>query len=344
MLRMFGLLAGLGLMHAPGYAGNLIAVVHQGGTTYFAQDSLQQAIDFAQDGDVIYLPGGTYSRNGGYTLDKSISMIGVGYAPDSTIATGSSRITSQLQIGTAASGSFFTGMYFSTIVALPGLPIVHDALFYRCHVHSIGAGAYGNSPGDFNSSSSNIQFSECILGSVDLNSARNCAISSSIVYIDIDGVTSSIVESCIFTYLGTFSVFYGNSSSILNSIFLDPSVSISSGGTNSRNLYRNCVFVDSDIGVGVLQQNNVYGATTSTLFVNYDGDADLYMDDFHLLPGSPAAGAGVGGIDCGIHDGPSPWKAGAVPFNPHISTQNVAPTTNPQGELPVTIRVNAQDR
>ena len=69
---------------------------------------------------------------------------------------------------------------------------------------------------------------------------------------------------------------------------------------------------------------------------------DRFSDDLHLLPGSPGVGAGSDGTDIGIYGTGSPWKPGNVPYNPHFRSANIAGATNPNGELPVNIRVAAQ--
>jgi hypothetical protein len=38
-----------------------------------------------------------------------------------------------------------------------------------------------------------------------------------------------------------------------------------------------------------------------------------------------------------------PFKEGGIPVNPHISSKNIAPQTNPSGQLGVQINVSAQE-
>lgn len=82
----------------------------------------------------------------------------------------------------------------------------------------------------------------------------------------------------------------------------------------------------------------------SSIFVNYSTSNGIYTNNFHLVPGSPFANAGRDGTDIGIYGGTFPWKEGSVPFNPHFQTFIVGPTTNSTGNLPVNIKVAAQDR
>ena len=67
-----------------------------------------------------------------------------------------------------------------------------------------------------------------------------------------------------------------------------------------------------------------------------------YTDDLHLAVGSGGIGAADDGTDIGLYGSGSPYKPGAVPFNPHFRAAVIAPSTNANGDLPVNIRVAAQ--
>lgn len=57
-------------------------------------------------------------------------------------------------------------------------------------------------------------------------------------------------------------------------------------------------------------------ADMSTVFVN--ANAGFVDNAFQLKPGSPALGAGEGGIDCGAFGGGNPYRLGATPAIPSI--------------------------
>jgi hypothetical protein len=67
-----------------------------------------------------------------------------------------------------------------------------------------------------------------------------------------------------------------------------------------------------------------------------------FSDDLHLLPGSPGVNAGNDGNDIGLFGTSAPYKEGNIPYNPHFRSAVIAPATNPNGDLPVNIRVAAQ--
>lgn len=57
--------------------------------------------------------------------------------------------------------------------------------------------------------------------------------------------------------------------------------------------------------------NNIENIDMNTVFNDPDGD-------FHLLPGSPAVGAGENGVDMGIYGGVTPYIDGGIPGIPSI--------------------------
>lgn len=96
------------------------------------------------------------------------------------------------------------------------------------------------------------------------------------------------------------------------------------------------------------QGSGNFAATTNfnTLFVNYTSPLDItkiYTYDFHLAANSPYKNGGRDGKDIGIYGGMFPWKAGSVPFNPHVQVKQISPTTDVTGKLQVKIQVQAQD-
>jgi hypothetical protein len=68
---------------------------------------------------------------------------------------------------------------------------------------------------------------------------------------------------------------------------------------------------------------------------------ELY--DYKLKTTCPGKNAGTDGSDIGIYGGNYPWKEGGVPFTPHYQFKKVNGTTNSSGNLPIQIKVKAQD-
>lgn len=90
-------------------AQNLIAVQNGGEAEFYT--NLDSAIVHASNGDTVYIPGGTFSVS--VQIDKRLHIIGVGHNPDSTLATGQTRITGNLSLVNEASNGSLMGVYLS---------------------------------------------------------------------------------------------------------------------------------------------------------------------------------------------------------------------------------------
>ena len=114
---------------------------------------------------------------------------------------------------------------------------------------------------------------------------------------------------------------------IQNNIQLDPASPITCGS---------CVIQDN-ISTGTTfgntngNQENVPGSGIFTGTGSTDGQ-------WQLAPGSPAKGAGVGGTDCGIFGGTTPYVLSGIPSIPSIYTlTSSGGTTVPGLTMPITI-------
>jgi hypothetical protein len=85
------------------------------------------------------------------------------------------------------------------------------------------------------------------------------------------------------------------------------------------------------------------GVDPASIFINEANGNYQFTDDLHLAPGSSGIGGATDGTDIGIYGSSSPYKAGAMPYNPHFRAASVAPATNADGDLPVNIRAAAQN-
>jgi len=76
--------------------------------------------------------------------------------------------------------------------------------------------------------------------------------------------------------------------------------------------------------------------------------ADIFAGGFdyhemHLVPTSPGLTASETGGQVGVYGGLFPYKEGAVPGNPHIYQKTISASTNANGQLPVQIKVRAEN-
>lgn len=85
------------------------------------------------------------------------------------------------------------------------------------------------------------------------------------------------------------------------------------------------------------------GQAFTNTFVSATTTAYYEELDYSIKTTSPAKNGGDDGTDIGIYGGTTPWKNGAIPSNPRIFFKNIANTTDVNGNLPVQIKVSAQN-
>ena len=66
-------------------------------------------------------------------------------------------------------------------------------------------------------------------------------------------------------------------------------------------------------------------------------------DDYHLQNDCVGINSGNDGTDIGIYGTIEPFIDGGVPINPHIQFKSIGTSTNAEGDLPINIKVAAQD-
>lgn len=336
-------------------AQNVIAVEHGSTTTFYAR--LDTALINAQNGDNLYLPGGyitTYS--GILKINKVLNIYGVGYNADSSPVVGNTILNSSIEIATTSSGGSITGISAGGIT-------IHDTVsnykVCRCYFSNITiGGALSSLP------ASNISIIETIVNNNILGYCNaimypqnvlilNCFIGN-IAYGTAPFYSNNYVwnglvcrNSILFGYPVGTNFNFSFLSALKYSFFenciminLNPSLF---GGYN--NTFKNCLFNSSSFypGPNNLIYNCIYNQSIDTTFVNHQGNYFDFHYNYHLKSSSPGKNAGTDGQDLGIYGGNYPWKEGGIPFNPHIQYRKVGGTTDGSGNLPVQIKVKAQD-
>lgn len=321
-----------------------IVVQGTGGPAVYT--SLDTAIQDAQPGDKLYLSGGSFLLPASYTVDKPLHFIGAGMHPDSSAVTGSTTIalvSGALRFTTEASGTTCTGIAFMNAVGY-GTEAADDdptgMVFQRCDFTgglSLGwaEGAISSSVLDecvirqggnvhFNGYGGRAVVTRCIIDHCGINLFRpsglfmkNCVVLNA----QLSNSKNAIVQNCVFTINAA-------------PLWQVRGVQISNCLITGTELYSNAS--------GNYETNIIYDQPASSIFVNETDNTYQYSDDLHLASGSPGANAGNDGHDVGIYGSGSPYKAGAVPYDPHFQAATINGATNNQGELPVNIRMAAQ--
>lgn len=311
-------------------AQNLIAV-QNGGTPSFYQQ-VDDAITNAQNGDTIFIPGGTW--NVSRQIDKELHFIGVGHHPDSTRATFATTLIGKLLLKTAASHGSITGVYLNDYISTDSEDVDYYSIS-RCHIKN---GFY------FNSTTSNFTILECVLEGIFTAyntsfSAINFSFFNNIIgagsgYIVFD---NSIYRNNIFLQnpYSRYSLFENNVFVLSNGMWA------CENSTAKNNLFNNSFIHESGTNVGY---NNFQFYDLSTIFIDANVYPFNYPNEYRLQPSSPGLNVGTDGTDIGIYGGIFPWKEGSVPFNPHFKRFEVSPSTDANGNLNVNIKVAAQER
>jgi len=319
----------------------VFTVEHNGTTSIFTH--LDSAIANAQSGDFIYLPGGIINFSG--NISKSITLVGAGFFPDSTAATSQTIIVPTVRLLRGANNFSISGVFLQNSMTVDSCNSVSIS---RCRIGTNKDAVLGITK------CQNILINGCILGSVEniIPSSPNLVLQNCIIYGHLygDGLTikncilfepASTSHSQLFNYGNTAFTRLDNSyfeNNIIYSVYVfNPST-----GTTFNYFYNNVFANISSLSNGISSNNKFNNTITSVLSFPINTSTYNPSDKFNLPSGSPAIGAGVAGTDCGIYGGTTPFKAGAVPFNPRIKSANIPSVTNPQGNLDVQFDVIAQ--
>lgn len=324
------------------YAQKTVAVLS--GSTWSFYDDFSPALRAAPAGSTIYLPGGTFDLGGSDTINKPLTIIGVGFRTDSTLATGKTTLIGILYFATGGNNVNLIGFELSSVIN--PLNDIENVYIQRCKVN-------GNIDLEVDSKRiNNIVISECVLLGIILGNGDDAVINNIVV-------ENSILEKLYFINGGIFrNNIFNNTNNVLvecdysefyNNVFLSGNTAISCTSCNNSNY---CTFVNNLFVTGYSQSaglgsplfiSNITGASFG-IFENVQGYGYSQAYDYRLKSSSPGKNAGTDGTDIGIYGGAYPYKDGAVPPNPHISTKAISPTSAANGTLPVNIKVVAQDR
>lgn len=333
-------------------------IVVEGASTLQVFTQIADAVAAAEANDKIYISGGTFNYPGGMLIDKPLHIIGAGIHPDSTQVTGVTTLqttgssTNPLRILTAASGSTFTGIRFVSLNASQTAYSLQygdqstnddpaDLVFQRCWF--TGLVSMGSSSAS--AVATTTTFDECVFMGQLTGVGRGAVLTRCIVANGYNTITitglegNSAIENCV--VLGTIQT---NSGISIRNSFLRTNSTYAATGCNNctfqNNITPNATVATSSPGAVLI--NNLTSVNLSTVFVSETDGFYQITDDLHMAGGSPGAGFATDGGDIGIHGTASPYKPGAVPFNPHFRSATIAGGTNSSGELPVSIKVAAQ--
>lgn len=335
-------------------AQNQIALEHNGAVKlYFQMDS---AILNAQNGDDIYISGGTFDLGTGLNINKSLRIYGVGHYPDSTLATSQTILNGNITFKTGADSGLMTGIFVNGNITFGSSAIDQTVKNYsinRCNINTINLSFDGMT----STSSQSLLVSENIIRTDILGgNAQGCLVEKNIIAGHTRYFNSAIFKNNIFLKQG---IYCGGScedypitnvvaSTFENNIFRNSDVNYMWPSTFSGNTFNNNLFaITFTFPVGNLNQGNAFNKLNvpqDSIFVNQTGTIFNYTHNYHLKSNSVGYNSGTDGLDIGIFGSANPYKEGAVPVNPHIQSKSIGSQTNPNGSLSVKVKVAAQER
>ena len=293
--------------------------------------TFQLAHDAASPNDTIMMhPGSSMGGN----ISKALIIIGPGYFLNPADATFPGNAGLQANIKSTSDDGVISFQSGSSNTQIIGCSIrnlsfddasLNNILVKRCFI------TFGNFSVLFNASANNVIFQQCVFNS------------------SIFGGTGSLTNlnflNCLFNNAG---IQFSNPSSgfINNCIFRTSSSNLGSGAW----LVTNCISQSSITGTNTVYNNNV---GTGTQFPSGNGNLQNQPWEniftltgsadaqYTLKAGSPAIGAGIGGTNCGIFGGASPYRLSGIPSVPTIYA-----LTSPQGTIPAgnTVQINLSTR
>jgi len=336
---------------------NVIAVTTPAGQTT-VYTLLETALNNAGNGDYVYLPGGTFAFT--KPLRKSVTIIGAGHYPDSTVYTNRTIIEGSVSIGAGASNAMLEGMYFTGDINFVPNEKTENVVIRRCNVGNVIVGNNWNR-NDTARCYNPLILHNVIRGVVETSESYGFTVMGNII--------NGAGQVCIYhggTYENNIFLSVGDrvtmgelrNVTFKNNIFMNTQALGYQGyacygydgGCGSWGCsFINNLFIGKDTTLNViplssLRVGNIFLANPNDLFVRQSGLAFDYNQDYRIKSNSPYKGTGDDGTDVGIYGTSNPYKASALPSNPHISFKDIPASTLPNGTIPLKIKVSAQEK
>jgi len=289
-------------------------------------------------GDTIYVEGSPMNY-GSITLSKRLVILGSGYFlsdNDSTQANTYSSSVSKMTFSNGSQGSFVAGLYATGAYSSSSLSNsstfvvnTNDITISNCYIeNNISSASYSDVAILIAAGIKNITIKKCFLRTYRNNS------SSFVIYLEGNNtnifIYNNILKQATKASGSGYAIYMPTTSESIigNNVIIGENIVYNSvvynniqirGGFTSSASYFNTI--QNNIGqstqFGTLDGNKS-NINMATVFTYAPGNENVDNHYRLLQPSSPAIGAGLNGIDCGVFAGIDPYKLSGLPAIPAI--------------------------
>lgn len=302
-----------------------IAVVSGSGSTSIYQ-TFEAAINGAEPGSVIYLPGGGFPLPDSVKITKKLTIIGIGHKSTNDNVDGYTTIPGNVFFNEGSSGSGIMGCLITGNVCIGHDDAsVNNILVKCCNVNAI----------DSRVNCENIVISQNYIRNPSPICGCGSVVTNNILHSLYDMNSSTICYNIItsaysWKYLWSSTMYNVDNTNIHNNIIFNTGADGPSYACDNIQANRN-MFININWGDNCV---NLTDCSWEDIFVNYNGGAINPMSDFHFKA------AYLQYSDIGIYGGSGFNDHQTAPV-PYIVAKRIAEQTDAEGKLKVQIRVNA---
>ncbi len=309
---------------------SLVATLSHGGETsaFYGAEALANAVEAAQNGDVITLSSGTFK---GATIGKSITVRGAGMSVGDD---GSLPTTISSNITVSVDNITLEGLYVNGFLYINGYTNSND-MFLKCRFTYVATTGSGNAY--------NMRFIHCKIanGAMLYENSSSTFVNSIVCKPGSNGLFNFLNCLVLFTE-GNNAGGYGTSisqiakSTLTNCIVYSTNASVFPASTTLINNVGN----KETLWNNSTQGSNAVVDDLATLIEDFTG---AYGDDIAFkLTSTGAAYLGADGTQVGIYGGSLPFDP--TPTNPRITKAKVAGKSSADGKLSIELEVNGANQ
>jgi hypothetical protein len=291
--------------------------------------TISAAIAAAGLNDIIMVEGSILAYDN-ITINKKVTIIGPGYFLLENLnlqGNPNPASLSTISVSTGADGSSFYGLNVTGNISMALGVTVNNITIANCRIGAL----------NFSSSGNNYFVSGCyIVGNLIFsNLSNNTGAIVSNNHIGGFGQGSGTTLLTLTQNVIGLGIGQAFNCDIRNNIFTGSSFSGFNGSVIKNNVFT--VTQASLAGAGAPVDNtNVFSATAGNLFIGLTGNTT--DTQWILKAGSPALGAGISGVDCGMYGGNTPYRPSGIQVGqPTINSFTAPASVQQNGTLNVKV-------